>query len=144
MNQVKQKEVIIKTMCGVDLVFILNKIPAILGRELFTQYPITATPKIGNYKDNEQLMLKLISFVQVKNTDGGLVQLSNSLMIDGNIPDWETLMKLEKEMIFYNTSAEKLAQLANQINNSLPKKIMKVFNDFTESVSKKAKKTDKV
>lgn len=45
--------------------FILSKFPAIAGREIVTQYPTTGAPKIGDYKTNEALMLKLMAYVAV-------------------------------------------------------------------------------
>lgn len=84
--------------------FILSKIPVIPGRQIFTQYLPTAAPKIGDYKANEELMLKLISYVAVKVTDTEQVRLSTVDVINSHVRDWEMLMRLEAAMIEYNCS----------------------------------------
>ena len=43
--------------------YIITKIPAVQGREILTQYPITAMPKIGQYKATEELMFKMMKYV---------------------------------------------------------------------------------
>ena len=83
--------------------YVISKFPAIAGREILTQYPITGAPVIGNYKANEELMLKVMSFVGVK-LDGIPIpmKLETKILIDNHVKSWETLMKLEKDMIIYN------------------------------------------
>lgn len=84
-------------------VFVLSKFPAVAGREIITQYPLTAIPKVGEYKANEAMMLKLMCFVGVKAGDK-VVPLSTRELIDNHIPDWETLAQIEVGMIEYNCS----------------------------------------
>lgn len=83
--------------------FILDKFPAIPGREIISGYPLTAVPKFAEYKQNEQLMLKLMSYVSVREGEA-LILLSTAALVNKYTGDWETLMKLEKEMITYNCS----------------------------------------
>lgn len=83
--------------------FILSKFPAVAGREIVTQYPLTAIPKIGEYKSNETIMLKLMGYVAVKAGDG-MIRLTTRELIDNHVPDWETLAQLEIGMIEYNCS----------------------------------------
>ncbi len=84
-------------------VFVLSKFPAVAGREIITQYPLTAIPKVGEYKANEAMMLKLMCFVGVRTGDKVLA-LSTRELIDNHIPDWETLAQIEVGMIEYNCS----------------------------------------
>ncbi len=84
--------------------FILSKFPAIAGREIVTQYPTTGAPKIGDYKTNEALMLKLMAYVAVPIEGGGQIPLTTSALVNNHVPDFETLMKLEWAMMEYNCS----------------------------------------
>lgn len=97
------KEVVIKTMAGEDRTYILSKFPAIAGREIVSQYPISAVPKLGDYKTNEALMLKIMGFVAIP-AENGELRLSTTALVDNHVPDYETLMKIEFHMMDYNTS----------------------------------------
>ena len=97
------KEVVLKTQSGEERTYTISKFPAIAGREIIAQYPVSAIPKIGEYKTNEELMLKLMAFVSVP-TDGGEIKLTSRALVENHVPDWETLVKLEKSMIEYNCS----------------------------------------
>lgn len=83
--------------------FHISKVPAMAGREIFTQYITTGAPKIGDYDKNQALMLKMMSFVSVE-TEGGMLSLSTKELINNHVPSWENLMLLEKHMIEYNCS----------------------------------------
>ncbi|WP_197328959.1 MULTISPECIES: hypothetical protein [Ralstonia solanacearum species complex] len=97
------REVVIKTMAGEDRTYILSKFPAIAGREIVSQYPISAVPKLGDYKTNEALMLKIMGFVAIP-AENGELRLSTAALVDNHVPDYETLMKIEFHMMDYNTS----------------------------------------
>lgn len=97
------KEVTLTSIDGNTKTYFISKIPAIPAREIITQYPVTAIPKIGDYKTNEALMLKLMNFVGVE--IGEKVQrLSTKELINNHVEDFEVLMKLEGLMIDYNCS----------------------------------------
>ncbi|HGO5420124.1 hypothetical protein [Klebsiella oxytoca] len=88
---------------GTKKTFILSKFPAIAGREIVTQYPITGAPKIGEYKTNEALMLKLMAYVAIE-TPNGPVMLVTPELVNNHVPDFETLLKIEWAMMEYNCS----------------------------------------
>lgn len=88
---------------GGSKVFILSKFPAIAGREIVTQYPVSGAPKVGNYQTNETLMLKLMSYVAVP-TENGNLRLTTKELVNNHVPDFETLLKLEWAMMEYNCS----------------------------------------
>jgi hypothetical protein len=96
-------EIEVETAKGEMKNFILSKFPAIAGREIVSQYPVTGMPKIGEYKSNEDIMLKLMKFVAVP-TDTGVIVLSTQALINNHVPDWETLAKIEIKMMEYNCS----------------------------------------
>jgi len=86
-------------------IYVISKFPAVAGREIITQYPLTGAPVIGNYKANEALMFKVLSFTAVKLEGRPEPMLLNSqILIDNHVKSWETLMTLEKEMMVYNCS----------------------------------------
>ncbi|TQI79998.1 hypothetical protein FHU10_5151 [Serratia fonticola] len=88
---------------GGSKTYILSKFPAIAGREIVTQYPTSAAPKMGDYKTNEALMLKMMAYVAVP-TDSGQLQLTTKELVNNHVPDFETLLKLEWAMMEYNCS----------------------------------------
>ena len=83
--------------------YVLTKFPATVGREIITQYPMSALPKVGEYKTNHQLMLKVMSYVGVE-VDGrpDPQMLSTEDLINNHVPKTEDLMRLEWAMIEYN------------------------------------------
>lgn len=83
--------------------FNIGKLPATVGREIITQYPIANVPKLGEYKTSEEIMLKLLSYTERVYEDR-VQPLTNKTLIDNHIPNWEVLCKLEFEMINYNCS----------------------------------------
>lgn len=109
MPLLRPKEVTVKTMDGDERIYIISKFPAITGREIVAGYPLTAIPKLSEYKANETVMLQLMTFVAVpRPSNAGVeaapLQLTTKALIDNHVPDWETLIKIEYEMMKYNTS----------------------------------------
>jgi len=100
--QTQEKE--IETGDGTTRVYIISKFPAVQGREIVTQYPLTGLPKIGEYKTNEALMLKLMAYVGVPQDNGNVLELKTEALVNNHVPDFETLMRLEMAMMEYNCS----------------------------------------
>jgi hypothetical protein len=94
----------VKAMAGDMRKYVISKFPAIAGREIVSNYPLSALPKIGDYKSNEVTMLKLMSYVGVNMPNGTVLRLGTIELINNHVPDWETLAKVEVEMLRYNTS----------------------------------------
>ena len=82
--------------------FVLSKFPAIAGREIAAIYTAAEFLKNGEYKQTEAIMLKLMCYVGIPAQKGHPLQLTTRELIDNHVGDWETLVKLEKEMIDYN------------------------------------------
>ena len=74
-----------------------------MGREIVAKYPVSALPKLGDYAVNEEVMLKLMSFVAVQ-VGESQQRLSSRAMINNHVPDFETLAKIEMKMMEYNCS----------------------------------------
>jgi len=85
--------------------YVLSKFPCVAGREIVTQYPMTAMPKIGDYPANEILMYKIMCYVGVvvEGHKEPLV-LNTPSLVDNHILNFELLLRIEKEMISYNCS----------------------------------------
>ena len=102
---IEPKEVKVKTQAGIEKTFFLSKIPAIPAREIVTQWPLTAMPKLGDYKSNEAIMQKMMAYVEALAPDGSTrIRLTTPDLINNHVPDWETLGRLEAGMMEYNVS----------------------------------------
>lgn len=101
----------------------ISKFPATVGREIVAKYPVSNMPKLGDYKVSEEVMLKLMSYVEAVLLERS-IRLSTQELVNNHVPDWEVLAQLEWEMLSYNCSFltngkslsffEKLAHLAEQ------------------------------
>ena len=142
MPQIKPLEVTIKSIDDGEKEFRISRVPATQGREIFTQYMPTAMPKIGDYKSNEKLMKMLMCFVDVKAADGSWIRLDNEVILNSHVTDWEMLVKIELEMVKYNTnffSPEKLSSALSKFNQTLPDRIMSMLNRLSGQLSAKSK-----
>jgi len=99
---IKPKLIEITNIDGNILKFNIGRIPAIDGREILVGYPSSLIPKVGEYKENQALMIKLLSFVEGFNADDEPITLNNYHVINTYVTDTTTLMLLEKEMFAYN------------------------------------------
>lgn len=101
----KPQDIEILDRDGNPCVFVMHRFPAIIGREILSKYPLSSIPKLGDYAVNEETMLKLMSHVGVR-IDGrpDLLMLSTRALVDNHVPDGETSIKLEWEMLKYNFS----------------------------------------
>lgn len=121
--------------------FIIHKFPAIEGREIICNYPLTAIPKVSEYKTNEEIMLKLMKFVHVPINDI-TIPLNSRELIDQHTRDWETLMKLEAAMIEYNCSFFRnglASTFLSGLAQKVPEYLTKILMDSLEQLSQKEK-----
>jgi hypothetical protein len=111
------REFIVKTQAGTEKTYVISKFPAIAGREIVAKYPLSGLPKIGDYKVNEETMLKLMAFVAVRTDEGKDLMLTTKAMVDNHVPDWETLGRIEIEMMGYNCSFFQNGEVSNFFDN---------------------------
>lgn len=139
MELIKPKEITLKSIDGDKLELIISRLPAILGREIIAKYPLSSVPKVGDYATNEETMLKLISHVEiVRGKDK--IRLKTKALIDNHIPDAETLLKIEYEMLKYNTSFlgnVKASSYINQLKEKLPNIAQKILLQTLQQLSAK-------
>lgn len=122
------KEIQVMTQAGEEKTYIIHKIPAIPAREIVSQYPLSAMPKLGDYKVNEQIMFKMMAYVAVP-TEGAPLFLKTAALINNHIPDWETLARVEAAMIEYNVSFfqnGKISTFLETFIQKLPQLISKI------------------
>ena len=101
---IQPQELTVTTQAGDERTYVLSKFPAIAGREIIAKYPMSAMPKLGDYKVNEATMLQLMAFVGVPRTSGEPLMLTTRALVDNHVPDWETLARVEMAMMEYNVS----------------------------------------
>jgi len=125
MPLLKPKDEIIKTLDGTEKTYVLSRFPAIAGREIIANYPLTAIPKAADYKSNEEIMLKLMTFVGVYIGDN-VQQLLTRALVDNHVPDYETLVKLEIAMLQYNTSFLKGGEISTFLSGIAKKAVVSI------------------
>jgi hypothetical protein len=130
-----------------DKVYILSKFPAMAGREIMTQYPLTAIPKIGEYKSNEELAMKMLCFVSVRLPQNNqLLALSNKDLINNHVANWEDLLKLEYAMVEYNFTFlrdGKISNFLDSIVEKLPAWALKISTLLSPQSSTQEKRPSK-
>lgn len=100
------KDVPITLPSGTVKMYTISKFPATVGREICTQYPLAAIPKLGDYGRNEELMFKMMCYVGVPGAapGGEPLMLTTEQLVNSHIPDFESLLRLEMAMMEYNCS----------------------------------------
>lgn len=139
---IKPKEVAVKDADGVEKTFIISRLPAITGREILAKYPLSNAPKIGNYEVSKDAMLKMMAYVCVP-VSGEEIPLKTQALIDNHVPDGESLIRLELEMLKYNTSffgkggsQGFLPSLLSRAGSSLPSVIKTLIASLQSSSAK--------
>lgn len=123
---IKPKEITVIDSDCQQHTFIISRLPATIGREILAKYPLSNAPKIGDYEVSKEAMLKMMAYVAVEK-EGQEIYLKTSTLIDNHVPDGEALIRLELEMLKYNTSffgnggsQNFLQYLLGKLSGSLP------------------------
>ncbi len=126
-------------------IFILSKFPAVAGREIVTQYVASGIPKLGDYKRNEELMIKMMKFVAVPREGGQPLCLSSVDLINNHVTgedSWETLGKLEMAMMEYNCSFFRNGQISTFFGD-LSKRLPALITKMWTALSAQSSQTEK-
>ena len=141
-NLLKPLEIEAKDIDGVLHKYTISRLPAVAGREILAKYLGGTMPKVGDYKDNHESMLKMMKYVAVE-IDGQLQTLDTQALIDNHIPDTECLLRLEIEMIRHNTSffgnagsSNLLDFLLQKIKDSIPSNFKTQIVSLLQSLQK--------
>lgn len=132
-----------KTVVVDDKEFVLSKFPAVEGREIISGYPLSGLPKIGDYPRNQEIMLKLMSYVAVLDAAGNHVRLATLAHVNKHTGNWETLVKLEGLMLEYNCSFlanGRVSSFFETAAQKIPAWITKILMDFSAQSSQKIKR----
>jgi hypothetical protein len=133
-------EISVKTLKGDQRTYTISKFPAIAGREIIAKYPLSAVPKLSDYAHNEEVMGKLMTYVAISIPGANsalpptLVPLSTKALIDSHVPDWETLVKIELEMMKYNTSFFTNGEISTFLGDTARKWIASISPTWTASL----------
>ena len=129
-------------MDGIEKTFIISRLPAVTGREILAKYPLSNAPKIGDYEISKEAMLKMMAYVCAV-ADGEEIPLKTQTLIDNHVPDGESLIRLELEMLKYNTSffgtggnSGFLPFLISKVGSSLPSVIKTLMASLQSSSAK--------
>jgi len=134
---IEPKEVEITAPSGEVKKFVISKFNAIAGREIVSQYPISGLPKLGDYSTNEAIMLKMLAFVSVQAGEV-VLPLTTRELVNNHVPDWETLAKLEWELMEYNCSFfgnGKVSGFLDELTAKLPESILSILTTLLERSS---------
>ena len=141
-NLIKPLEIEVKDIDGILHKYTISRLPAVAGREILAKYLGGTMPKVGDYKDNHESMLKMMKYVAVE-IDGQLQTLQTQALIDNHIPDTECLLRLEIEMIRHNTSffgnagsSNLLDFLLQKIKASIPSNFKMQIASLLQSLQK--------
>lgn len=104
----KPKNINIIDIDGNNRKFTIHRVPPLVGRKISLQVIQSLLPKKfgGEYALNEELSTILLSYVTVKIGDNDSVPLDHEDMINNHVGDYQTLLKLEMNMIRYNTKID--------------------------------------
>lgn len=136
------KEVEIPLPDGSKKTYVISKFPATVGREICTQYPLSAVPKLGEYARNAELGRQLMCYVGIPGAapGGEALMLKSEQLINNHVPDFETLLRIEMTMMEYNCSFFALGKASSYFEMLVAKVqvlVMKMLTDFSAQSSKK-------
>lgn len=139
---IKPKEIECKTLDGDILKYKISRFPADVAREIITGYPVSAMPKMGDYKANEALMLKLISHVAAVKEDGTEIRLTTRALLNNHIPDFDVLARIEYDTLGYNSNFFNIGKITKSLGlfeGKVEGSITKILTRFLAQSSGKAK-----
>lgn len=144
-NNEAQKPVDMSTSAGILLnpkeieikgcKFIISQMPCTVAQEVAFKLPPGLIPIMGNFTQAEEMYVKMLSFCERVYDDGRHIKLISKDIIDNNLPDFETLLLLEKEVIEYNFGffdTEKLLTLLNGLLSRVESKVSGILTDLLD------------
>jgi len=138
---IKPKKISVIDGDGNEKSFVISRFPATVGREIITQWPITAMPKIGDYKMNEAIMLKMMCYVAAVTDNGVEIPLTTRELVDNHVPDFEALAKIEKELADYNVSFFRNGRSLPSLEHSAQKALKWITKTLMDSSAQSSQKT---
>jgi hypothetical protein len=102
MDLIKPKEIVLTDLDGEEKTFVISRLPATIGREILAKYPVANAPKLGDYGVSSEAMRLMMQHVAIPRDMDEPLRLKTQALIDNHVPDGQTLIKLEFEMLRYN------------------------------------------
>lgn len=82
--------------------FVISKMPCTVAQEVLFCLPTGLMPMVKNYGKSEEMALKMLSYCERCYEGNPNVPLISKTIIDNNVPDFDTLFKLEQACVAYN------------------------------------------
>ena len=117
--------------------FIISQMPCTVAQEVAFKLPPGLIPIVGNFTQAEDMYIKMLSYCERVYDDGSHVKLISKDIIDNNLPDFETLLLLEKEVIEYNFGffdTDKLLTLLNGLLSRAESKVSGILTDLLDKL----------
>lgn len=131
---IKPQNITVKDRDGNEHSFVISRLPATVGREILAKYPVANVPKLGDYGTSTEAMLLMMRYVGIERDDGSILTLKTQALIDNHVPDGEALIRLELEMLKYNTSFFGLAGNSDFVGSLLQKYLPLVIKTLMDSL----------
>jgi len=131
---IKPQNITVKDRDGNEHSFVISRLPATVGREILAKYPVANIPKLGDYGTSTEAMLLMMRYVGIERDDGSILTLKTQALIDNHVPDGEALIRLELEMLKYNTSFFGLAGNSDFVGSLLQKYLPLVIKTLMDSL----------
>lgn len=111
--------------------YVIRKFGAISGRAIVAQYPLTMILQNKEYTRNEEVMMRLMSFVDVVLSDGSHQPLTTRALIDNHVADWADLISIELASLKFNAPQffdGAAGSLLNKADNWLTAKLSEIMS----------------
>lgn len=131
---IKPQTVAVQDRDGNEHSFVISRLPATVGREILAKYPVANIPKLGDYGTSTEAMLLMMRYVGIERDDGSILTFKTQALIDNHVPDGEALIRLELEMLKYNTSFFGLAGNSDFVGSLLQKYLPLVIKTLMDSL----------
>ncbi len=82
--------------------FIISKMPCTVAQEVLFKLPTGLMPFIKDFNQSQEMAFKMLWYCLRCYSDKEPIQLTSKALIDAHVPDFDTLIKLEKECVSYN------------------------------------------
>lgn len=131
---IKPREITVTDIDGEGKQYIISRLPATVGREILATYPVANAPKIGDYGKSTEAMRLMMGYVAVPVDMGEPLRLKTQALIDNHVPDGQTLVKLELEMLKYNTDFFGRGSNQDLVGSLIQKYIPLIMQTLTQSL----------
>ena len=131
---IKPQDVTVTDLDGEERTFMISRLPATVGREILAKYPVANAPKLGDYGVSSEAMRLMMKYVAIPREMGEPLCLTTQALIDNHVPDGQTLIKLEFEMLRYNCDFFGLGSNQDLVGSLIRKYLPLIIKTATDSL----------